>query len=135
MPAIALNAIPFVAIATGATLLTAALIKANDKQKEFNNLVNAGDEQSVTDALENQKIKVKELQDRYDGLNAQQKKRSGNLKRIRRGEKTERMLQGRANSLESDKKIEEAQNKIVALKERFRSHTTYKRRKRKHKNC
>ena len=114
---IALNAIPFVAIATGATLLTAALIKANDKQKEFNNLVNAGDEQSVTDALENQKIKVKELQDRYDGLNAQQKKRSGNLKKeLDEAKRVERMLQGRANSLESDKKIEKAKNKIVALK-------------------
>jgi len=116
---IALNAIPFVAIATGATLLTAALIKANNKQKEFNNLVNAGDEQSVTDALENQKIKVKELQDRYDGLNAQQKKRSGNLKKeLDEAKRVERMLQGRANSLESDKKIEEAQNKIVALKKK-----------------
>ena len=114
---IALNAIPFVAIATGATLLTAALIKANDKQKEFNNVVNAGDEQSVTDALENQKIKVKELQDRYDGLNAQQKKRSGNLKKeLDEAKRVERMLQGRANSLESDKKIEKAKNKIVALK-------------------
>ena len=116
---IALNAIPFVAIAAGATLLTAALIKANNKQKEFNNLVNAGDEQSVTDALENQKMKVKELQDRYDGLNAQQKKRSGNLKKeLDEAKRVERMLQGRANSLESDKKIEEAQNKIVALKKK-----------------
>jgi hypothetical protein len=116
---IALNAIPFVAIATGATLLTAALIKANNKQKEFNNLVNAGDEQSVTDALDKQKIKVQELQDRYDGLNAQQKKRSGFLKKeLDEAKRVERMLQGRANTLESDKKIEEAQNKIVALKKK-----------------
>ena len=119
LAAVALNAIPFVAIATGATLLTAALIKANDKQKEFNNLVNAGDEQSVTDALDKQKIKVQELQDRYNGLNAQQKKRSGNLKKeLDEAKRVERMLQGRANSLESDKKIEEAQNKIVALKKK-----------------
>ena len=125
LAAIALNAIPFVAIATGATLLTAALIKANDKQKEFNKLINSGDEESVTDALENQKNKVKELEERYNGLNAQQKKRSGNLKKeLDEAKRVERMLQGRANSLKSDKKIEEAQNNIVSTKKKANAEAT-----------
>jgi len=45
--AIALNAIPFVAIATGVGLLTTAIFSATQKQRDFNKALKEGDEQAL----------------------------------------------------------------------------------------
>ena len=44
---IALNAIPFVAIATAAGIFTTAIIKATQKQRDFNKALKEGDEQAL----------------------------------------------------------------------------------------
>ena len=44
---IALNAIPFVAIATAAGIFTTAIIKATQKQRDFNKALKKGDEQAL----------------------------------------------------------------------------------------
>ena len=44
---IALNAIPFVAIATAAGIFTTAIIKASQKQRDFNKALKEGDEQAL----------------------------------------------------------------------------------------
>ena len=59
---IALNAIPFVAIATGVGLLTTAFFKLNGEKKKFNDLVNAGAEDEVSAAIERQAEAVKKVE-------------------------------------------------------------------------
>tara|TARA_A100001391_G_scaffold165344_1_gene125225 strand:- start:594 stop:2447 length:1854 start_codon:yes stop_codon:yes gene_type:complete len=44
---IALNAIPFVAIATAAGIFTTAIVKASQKQRDFNKALREGDEQAL----------------------------------------------------------------------------------------
>tara|TARA_R100000781_G_scaffold49607_1_gene32913 strand:+ start:2685 stop:4772 length:2088 start_codon:yes stop_codon:yes gene_type:complete len=112
--AIALNALPFVAIATGAGLLTTALIKANDEKKKFNDLVNKGGEEEVTQALRDQAKVIGELQNRFDQARGREKKALGN--RLKQAETEARILEGRLQTIKSDKLIEESANKIVELK-------------------
>ena len=58
---IALNAIPFVAIATAAGIFTTAIIKATKNQKEFNEALKRGDEQAVKSEFNRLFIKRQKL--------------------------------------------------------------------------
>ena len=112
---IALNAIPFVALATGAGLLTTALIKANEEQKKFNELVNKGGEEEVTAALEAQSDIVNELSRQHKEATGRDKKALA--RKLKEAELEKKMLEGRLTTIQSDKLIEESANKIVKLKE------------------
>jgi len=111
---IALNAIPFVAIATGVGLLTTAFFKLNGAKKEFNDLVTSGGEADLEDAIKKQEAAVLALEKQFERTN---KKRAGHVVKRLEEEKAElRMLQGRLKTVESDKLIEQSRNKIVELK-------------------
>jgi len=112
--AIALNAIPFVALATGATLLTAQIIKTNEAKKKFNDLLNQGTEQEVTQALRDQAKVIGELLKKEKSAKGRDKKIIQDKLKV--AELDVKMLEGRLQTIKSDKIIEKAQNKIVALK-------------------
>ena len=112
--AIALNAIPFVAVIGVAGLLTTAFIKLNREKQKFNDLVNQGSEDDVTQALRDQAKVVGELHRKYEEATG---RRKNNLKtKIKEAELELKMLEGRLQTVKSDQKIEEAANKIVKLK-------------------
>ena len=111
---IALNAIPFVAIATGVGLLTTAFFKLNGEKKKFNDLVNAGAEDEVSAAIEKQAEAVKKVEEQLEKAGKRGKSR---LFTKLEEEKAElRLLEGRLKTIESDKLIEESANKIVEIK-------------------
>ena len=111
---VALNAIPFVAIATAVGLLTTAFFKLNGEKKKFNDLVNAGTEDEVTLAIERQAEAVKKVEEQLEKSGKRGKSR---LFTKLEEEKAElRLLEGRMKTIESDKLIEESANKIVELK-------------------
>ena len=111
---IALNAIPFVAIATGVGLLTTAFFKLNGEKKKFNDLVNAGAEDEVSAAIERQAEAVKKVEEQLEKSGKRGKSR---LFTKLEEEKAElRLLEGRLKTIESDKLIEQSANKIVELK-------------------
>ncbi len=113
---IALNAIPFVAIATGVGLLTTAFFKLNGEKKKFNDLVSSGGEADLEDAIKKQEAAVLALEKQFERTN---KRRAGHVAKRLEEEKAElRMLQGRLKTVESDKLIEQSRNNIVALKEK-----------------
>ena len=113
---IALNAIPFVAIATAAGLLTTAFFKLNGAKKEFNNLINEGGEADVKQALEDQEEVIKRIDEQLNQSGKRSKTRL--FQKKAEAEQERKMLQDRLKSIESDKKIEEAKNNIVLLKEK-----------------
>ena len=113
---IALNAIPFVAIATAAGLLTTAFFKLNGAKKEFNNLINEGGEADVKQALEEQEEVIKRIDEQLNQSGKRSKTRL--FQKKAEAEQERKMLQDRLKSIESDKKIEEAKNNIVLLKEK-----------------
>ena len=111
---IALNAIPFVAIATGLGLLTTAFFKFRGEKEKFDALVSSGGEADLTAAIKDQKEVVEALEGQLERTN---KKRAGHVKKRLEEEQAElRMLKGRLKTVESDKLIEESANKIVELK-------------------
>jgi hypothetical protein len=111
---IALNAIPFVAIAGAVGLLTTAFFKLNGAKKEFNNLLNEGKEDEVTQALRDQAKVVGELNRQHNAAKGRDKKALA--RKLKEAELELKMLEGRLQTLHSDKKIEEAANNIVKLK-------------------
>ena len=114
--AIALNAIPFVAIATGLGLLTTAFFKFRGEKEKFDDLVTTGGEADLTAAIQEQEKAVKALEGQLERTH---KRRAGHIKKRLEEEKAElRMLKGRLKTVESDKKIEDAKNNIVVLKEK-----------------
>ena len=113
---IALNAIPFVAIATGVGLLTTAFFKLNAQQKNYNDLIKAGGETDVNDAIKEQEELIKKI----DAQLAESGRR-GKSRLFQKKEEAEqdiKLLQGRLKTIESDKLIEQSRNNIVALKEK-----------------
>ena len=112
--AIAMNAIPFVALVTAAGALTTAFIKLNGEKQKFNNLINEGGEEDVTQALREQAKVVGELARQHDAASGRNKKA---LKRkLEEAELEAKMLEGRLQTVKSDQKIEEAANNIVKIK-------------------
>mgnify|MGYP001298219666 CR=1 FL=1 len=112
--AIAMNAIPFVAIVTAAGLLTTAFIKLNGEKQKFNNLINEGGEEEVTQALRDQAKAVGELNRQHEAATGRNKKA---LKRkLKEAELELKMLEGRLQTVKADQKIEKAANNIVKIK-------------------
>ena len=113
---IALNAIPFVAIATGLGLLTTAFFKFRGEKEKFDALVTTGGEADLKDAIEEQEQAVKALEGQLEKTN---KKRAGHIKKRLEEEQAElRILKGRLNTVQSDKKIDEAKSNIIAKTEK-----------------
>jgi tape measure domain-containing protein len=112
--AIAMNAIPFVALITAAGLLTTAFFKLNGEKKKFNNLLNEGQEDEVTQALRDQAKAVGELHRQHEKAKGRDKR--GLKRKLKEAELELKMLEGRLQTVKSDQKIEEAANNIVALK-------------------
>ena len=113
---IALNAIPFVAIATGVGLLTTALFKLNGEQNKYNELIKAGGEADVTQAIEKQQEIIKEID-----AQLQESGRRGKTRLFQKKAEAEqeiKMLEGRLQTIESDKKIEQAKTNLIAKTER-----------------
>ena len=107
---IALNALPFVAIATGLGLITTALIKHNDEKRKFNDLVSQGAEDEVTVAIEKQAAAVKKVEEQ---LQKSGKRGKSRLYTKLEEEKAQlRLLEGRLKTIESDKLIEESAENI-----------------------
>ena len=111
---IALNAIPFVAIATAVGLLTTAFFKLNGAKKEFNNLMNEGGEADVTQAIKDQEEVIKKIDEQLKQSNKRSKTRL--FQKKAEAEQEKKMLEDRLKSIESDKLIEQSRNKIVELK-------------------
>tara|TARA_Y100000356_G_scaffold40124_1_gene31114 strand:- start:3437 stop:5542 length:2106 start_codon:yes stop_codon:yes gene_type:complete len=112
--AIALNALPFVALVTAAGLLTTAFFKLNGEKQKFNNLLNEGKEDEVTQALRDQAKVVGELNRQHEAASGRDKR--GLKRKLKEAELELKMLEGRLQTVKSDKKIEEAANNIVKLK-------------------
>ena len=106
---IALNAIPFVALATAAGLLTTAIIKTRNEQKKFNDLITSGAEQEVLDAYEKQKELVKELGKEAEKARGHAKK--GAARKVQEAQKELEMLETRIKTLNEEKKITEEKKK------------------------
>ncbi len=113
---IALNAIPFVAIATGVGLLTTAFFKLNGEQKKYNELINAGGEADVTQAIKDQEEAIAAIDKQLNETTKRGKTRL--FQKKAEAEQDLKMLKGRLQTIESDKKILEAKNNIVALKDK-----------------
>ena len=113
---IALNAIPFVAIATGVGLLTTAFFKLNGEQKKYNDLINAGGEADVTQAIKDQEEAIAAIDKQLNESGKRGKTRL--FQKKAEAEQDLKMLRGSLQTVESDKKIAEAKNNIVALKEK-----------------
>ena len=107
---IALNALPFVALATAAGIFTTALIKTNEAKKEFNDLVNTGAEDEVTQALRDQAKIVGELNNQYQKASGRDKKAI--KRKLDEAQLQAKMLEGRLQTLNSDKLILESATKI-----------------------
>jgi len=112
--AIALNAIPFVAIVTAAGLLTTAFIKLNDKKQKFNNLAKEGSENEVTAALNKQIEAVNKLQEAHDKAAGRTKR--GLKRKLEEAQLNQKNLQSRLDALQAENDIANAGNKIVAIK-------------------
>ena len=111
---IALNAIPFVAIATGVGLLTTAILKQKNAQKELNDAINTGSEAQVNEAIEKQDELLQSINARLENAHGRKKKNLEAQKEEIEADK--RLLEGRLITLESDKLINDK------LKERNELH-------------
>ena len=106
---IALNAIPFVALATAAGLLTTAIIKTRNEQKKFNDLVTSGAEKEVTAAYEKQKELVAKLGKEAEKARGNAKR--GATRKVEEAKKELELLQTRMGALEKEKEITEEKKK------------------------
>ena len=106
---VALNAIPFVALATAAGLLTTQIIKTRKEQKKFNDLITSGAEKEVTEAYEKQKELVKELGKEAEKARGHAKK--GADRKVQEAQKELELLQTRMVTLEKEKEITEEKKK------------------------
>ena len=98
---IALNAIPFVALATGAGLLTTAIIKTKNKQKELNEAIKDGASDDVAKAL-------KEQRDEYEKIDKRLQKTTGRSKKAL--ETKLKDIQANITALEGRNKVLEKEN-------------------------
>ncbi len=89
--------------------LATAFMKAKREAKEFQDLINEGGQEDVTNAFKEQEKVVKALEKQLESTN---KKRAGHIKKRLEEEQAElRMLQGRLNTLASEEKITETKKK------------------------
>jgi len=109
---IALNAIPFVAIATAAGLLTTAIFSATQKQRDFNKALKEGDEQALKSEFNRLFIERQKLLQRL--AKAQD---SNNRRAINSLQKQLRMNEAATKPIKEQMDLQrEASNNIVATK-------------------
>lgn len=113
---IALNAIPFVAIATGVGLLTTAILKQRNAQKELNDAIASGSASQVETELEKQDKLLESINARLENAHGRRKK---NLEAQKEEIEADiRLLQGRQTTLESDKLINDKLQERLAIQEK-----------------
>ncbi len=106
---IALNAIPFVALATGAGLLTTAIIKTKNKQKELNDAIKDGASDDVAKALKQQR-------DEYEKIDKRLQKTTGRSKKAL--ETKLKDIKANITALEGRNKVLEKENEITEAKKK-----------------
>ena len=106
---IALNALPLVGLATLLGVATTAVIKHNQEQKKFNELVKGGSEGEVATALEKQLELQQQLIERRDAANG--RSRQGIQNRLDEVNADIALLEGRNKVLEKEKEITEEKQK------------------------
>ena len=106
---IALNAIPFVALATGAGLLTTAIIKTKNKQKELNDAIKDGASDDIAKALKQQR-------DEYEKIDKRLQKTTGRSKKAL--ETKLKDIQANITALEGRNKVLEKENEITEAKKK-----------------
>ena len=106
---IALNAIPFVALATGAGLLTTAIIKTKNKQKELNHAIKDGASDDIAKALKQQR-------DEYEKIDKRLQKTTGRSKKAL--ETKLKDIQANITALEGRNKVLEKENEITEAKKK-----------------
>jgi len=106
---IALNALPLVGLATLLGVATTAIIKHNQEQKKFNELVKEGSEEEVNKILEKQLEIRNKLIERRDAANGRSKQ--GIQNRLDEVNADIALLEGRNNVLEKEKEITKEKEK------------------------
>ena len=106
---VALNAIPFVALATAAGLLTTQIIKTKNAQKELSDAIKEGASEDVEAALKKQR-------DLYDEIDKRLQKTTGRSKKALEDKLKE--IQANIDALEGRNEILEKEKEITAEKEK-----------------
>ena len=96
-------------LVVGVGALATAFMKARRKAKEFQDLINEGGAEEVTDAIDKQKKAVEELEAKFEKARGNAKR--GAKRALEEAEAQLRMLEGRQKTLESEEKITEAKKK------------------------
>lgn len=110
--AIALNALPIIGLVTGVGLLTTALIKHNQKQKNFNKLVREGGKAEVEAAIDSLTARKKSLEARLGTNNRINQSLNRQIKNIEAQIKPLQERLDKTNEIEkANKKIEESQDR------------------------
>ena len=110
--AIALNALPIIGLVTGVGLLTTALIKHNQKQKNFNKLVREGGKAEVEAAIDSLTARKKSLKARLGTNNRINQSLNRQIKNIEAQIKPLQERLDKTNEIEkANKKIEESQDR------------------------
>ena len=107
--AVSLNALPLVGLATLLGVATTAIIKHNQEQKKFNELVKEGSEEEVNKILKEQLQIRDKLIKRLDKANGRSKQ--GIQNRLDEVNADIALLEGRNNILEKEKEITKEKNK------------------------
>ena len=96
--------------------MTTALFKLNGEQNKYNELIKAGGEADVTQAIEKQQEIIKEID-----AQLQESGRRGKTRLFQKKAEAEqeiKMLEGRLQTIESDKKIEQAKTNLITKTEK-----------------
>lgn len=117
---IALNALPFVALGTVITIATTALIKHNQEQQKFNDLVKEGSEVNVEAAISELEIKRLKLRNQLEETNDKRASKAI-ARRLQTNEEDIRQLLERLKIIRDEKKaIDETTESTKKLSEAFK---------------
>jgi tape measure domain-containing protein len=105
--ALATTGIGLLVVGVGA--LATAFFKARREAKEFQDLINEGNQEDVQEAYDKQTKAVKKLEERLEKARGNAKR--GAKRALEEAEAQQRMLEGRLKTLESEEKITEAKKK------------------------
>ena len=105
--ALATTGIGLLVVGVGA--LATAFFKARREAKEFQDLINEGNQEDVQEAYDKQTEAVKKLEERLEKARGNAKR--GAKRALEEAEAQQRMLEGRLKTLESEEKITEAKKK------------------------
>jgi len=96
-------------LAVGVGALATAFFKARREAKEFQDLINEGNQEDVQEAYDKQTEAVEKLEERLEKARGNAKR--GAKRALEEAEAQQRMLEGRLKTLESEEKITEAKKK------------------------